>query len=292
MRRRPRARPDRSDALEHRRHGARDVVAMARRDRAEPLHAVEERRQIALQQREDALAQLAAQRGIEAPRQPEVDEQQARVRRRAGLVDDEQVSRVGVGVEQAVGEHLGAVGAREDREHRARLDAEPREPRAVVDRDRGVVAHREHAARRVARDHLGHQHRRDRRRGSRRSRRRRAPRARSRALRAARCRTRGTARRRRRCRGARCPSRAASARSADPPRATPRATDTAPSPPRARRPAGARGAPARSTRRRAAARRTRRTRARAGCRARSPPRRGSARTAAAARGRAAPRARR
>ena len=29
--------------------------------------------------------------GIEAPRQPEVDEQQARVRRRAGLVHDEQV---------------------------------------------------------------------------------------------------------------------------------------------------------------------------------------------------------
>ena len=190
-------------------------------------------------------------------------------------------------------EHLRAVGAREDREHRARLDAEPREPGAVVDRDRGVVAHREHAARRVRRDHLGHQHRRRRRRGSRRSRRRRAPRARSRALRAARRRTRGTARRRRRCARRALPQpssqrairRSAASDAASHGYCTFTTTGSPPGSARAVRLRDRRGAER-------LARRTRRTRARAGCRARSPPRRGSARTAAAARGRAALRARR
>ena len=80
------------------------------------------------------------------------------MRRGAGLVEHEQVPRVGVGVEQAVDEDLLGVGARQDLEHGARRDPQAGQARAVVDAHGGRVAHRQHAARGVARQHARHHH--------------------------------------------------------------------------------------------------------------------------------------
>jgi hypothetical protein len=67
-----------------------------------------------LDQRVEALAHLAAQQWIEAPRESEVDEEDPRLLRGVGLVEDEEVARVGVGMEQAVGKDLLRVSAPQD----------------------------------------------------------------------------------------------------------------------------------------------------------------------------------
>ena len=119
---------------------------------------VEERALVALQQCVDPEPHLAAQGGIEPARESEVDEQQPRARRGGRLVEHEQVARVRVGVEQPVDEDLLRVGARQDLEHRRA--ARPASGRGPRDRrcERRAVAHRQHAARGVAREDARHDH--------------------------------------------------------------------------------------------------------------------------------------